>query len=122
MHKIVSAIALVLLLLGNAQAGEWEPREEAIKNLASGYAFMVLCSINGDAQTAPVARLGEAYLSRMTKGAYEKFRDQYQRSLHEKTMYSIASKKWVPFKVAATECGTVDRSVDMYLQRLTNVP
>ena len=120
MWKFATSIIVAGSLFGDALAGDWEPRDVALKNLASGYAFMTLCSVNGHAQTGPVSRLGEAYQLRLTAGAYQKFRDQYQRSLHEKAIYSISKGAWMPFSATESECQTVDRSVDIYLKRLLN--
>jgi len=120
MHKFTHTIVIFFIFVGCAQAGDWAPRDEAIKNFASGYAFVMLCSINSYAKTTPAAQLGNAYKNRMTETSYKKFRDQYQRSIHEKTIYSIALKKWVPFNVTSTDCKTVDRTVEIYLKRLSN--
>ena len=113
------AVLVAVLYFGSAEAGDWVPREEAIKNLASGYAFMTLCSVHGFSDTKAVAVLGEAYKRRMNPFSYEVFRDQYQRSLTEKRIYTIAGKRWIPFKVGRKECNTVDRSVEVYLNRLS---
>ena len=112
-------VLVAALSLGSAEAGDWVPREEALKNLASGYAFMTLCSVHGFADTKAVAMLGEAYKRRMNPSSYEVFRDQYQRSLTKKRIYTIAGKRWIPFKIGRQECNTVDRSAEIYLSRLS---
>lgn len=124
-RRIYFPVALALLAVGlivPATAGDWLPREEAIKNLASSYAFMVLCSTHGHAKIEPVSKLGEAYQSRMAADAYDAFRDQYQSSLTDKKIYSIANKRWVAFQINEQGCETVDRAAEMYLQRLAPAP
>lgn len=120
MHTNPRVVSLILIAVSlSAAAGDWRPRDQAIWNLASGYAFMTQCATQGHIPLELVSRLGSFYQSRMTENAYVKFRDTYQRTLHEMRLYSIAYDRWIPYQLDAEACEGMDKGVQLYILRLS---
>ena len=100
-------------------AGNWQPRPQAIWNLASGYAFLTQCAINGYIEMQHTETLGALYQKTLSTDAYTQWRDVYQKTLHEKRMYSIAKAQWIPYVIDAENCRNGDRIAEMYATRLS---
>lgn len=61
------------------------------------------------------------YEQKLTSEAFAEWGQIFRRTLHEKTLYSIAADKWVPYKINAEECRDIDRATEMLILRL-NTP
>ena len=51
-----------------------------------------------------------------SSATYEKIRDQYQKSLHEKKQYSIAHKRWISFEINKDTC----KDIEKFIPKLIN--
>lgn len=88
--------------------------------MASGYAFLVQCAGRGHADIEPIERLGRLYQEAMTEATYREWRDVYQRTLHEKRMYSIAKDLWLPYTISRDDCRDANRATEFFLRRLSS--
>lgn len=118
--KRLATVLCGIFLTGACLAGDWLPRKQAIWNIASGYAFMTQCAGRGHAPMEAITRLGALYQSALAEPAYVEWRDVFQRTLHEKRMYSIAKDAWLPYTVSVESCKDVGRVAEMYVRRLTS--
>jgi hypothetical protein len=112
---LVTAYALGV---ATAQAGDWSPREKAIWNLGSSYAFMAQCAGRGHVSMDPIVRLGVLYERAMSAESYTAWRTVYQRAIHERRIYTIAGDRWLPYSVDAQQCKDADTIAEMMNKRL----
>jgi len=118
MKSVKPIVTIALLCISTlAPAGTWAPRPQAIWNFASGHAFMTQCAVRGHARMEPIAELGALYKQMLTDETYEDWRKVYQRSVHEKRMYSIAKDQWMPYTINAQDCKDTDRLAEMFILR-----
>lgn len=120
MQYIRRAIIVLVSMPLLAIAGDWKPRQQAIWNLASGYAFLTQCAISGHIEMQQTERLGVLYQKTLSNDAYAQWRDVYQKTLHEKRIYSIAKAEWLPYVIDGESCRNGDRIAEMYATRLSS--
>jgi hypothetical protein len=93
---------ILIALCANANGQEFS--DGAIKNFGSGAAALMQCEVEG---YIPVGTVSE-YLKAIQKNSPELsgklIKQQFQKSLHEKKMYSIANDKWIVFKANKKDC------------------
>jgi hypothetical protein len=103
-HLIYCFFIFVIATISSGKINAQEFSSGAIKNFGSGAAAIAQCEIEG---YMPVGTASE-YLKAIQKNSPEisgkLIKQQYQKSLHEKKLYSIASEKWIDFKANKNDC------------------
>lgn len=56
--------------------------------------------------------------TRLTAQTWGEVKAQYQRSLHEKKQYTIASDRWIPFNVNSSNCRDLEKAFPLVLAAL----
>jgi hypothetical protein len=86
-------------------------RDEAIKNLGSSAAYMALCEKENFAVQPQTSKLMIAVMKAVSTQTYDAVREQYQKSLHEKKLYSIAKDKWYAMRISKTDCADIEKVI-----------
>jgi hypothetical protein len=117
---MIKRLALIVLYTFStfAFSGTWTPDLPTIVNLASTFSWATKCSARGFADSKKTIDLGNKLQAEMSQKSYQAFNKAYQNSLHKNAIYSVANKKWLPYKLTKQDCKTADSVVNMFLLRL----
>lgn len=113
--RLLQLAAIVLWLPTAATAGGHVLRVEAIQNGGSWLALAAVCSSHGYVDPKTVARLSVTYQRYLSDDSWRRLRDQYQLSLHDHRVYSIAKKAWFPFHADAKDCKNIDNAAQLLI-------
>lgn len=98
------SVIFIIATITSSKISAQEFSSDAIKNIGSGAAAIAQCEIEG---YMPVGTASE-YLKAIQKNSSEisgnLIKKQYQISLHEKKLYSIAKQQWSEFKANKKDC------------------
>ena len=113
MNRALSYVAINIACYScsAAFAGTTTISDAGAKNIGSSLAYIAIC----EKETfVPVGTLGDL-MSVLTKGftanAWQKIKNQYQQSLHEKTQFSIAKARWISFRINAENYRDLEKVV-----------
>jgi F0F1-type ATP synthase beta subunit len=120
-YKNIRLAPILLTLLSSPPSYSQELREEAIKNIGSSIAYLALCEKEKLMTETYVSKLTLSTQKNLGKNTYERIRDQYQKSLHEKKQYSISADKWIPMKVNKTNCEDLEKSAPILLNHINEI-
>jgi hypothetical protein len=98
-----------------------ELRDQAVKNIGSSVAYLALCEKEKLINENFTSRIMLATQKNLGKLTYEKIRDQYQNSLHEKKQYSISTDKWVPMKINKVNCKDLEDAAPVLLNHINEI-
>jgi ribosomal protein L28 len=113
MNRALSSIAIsiVCFTCGTALAGVTAITDAGAKNFGSFLAHIAICERES---FIPVGTLGDLMSTSkkgLTEGAWEKTKSQFQQSLHDKKLYSIARDQWLPFRINAKDCRSIEKAI-----------
>ena len=77
------------------------------KNMGSVFAYVYYCEKDGFLPVGTTPELLFTARDSFTIQAYEMVKKQYQESLHEKKLFSIAKDAWFSFEIDSTACSEV---------------
>jgi hypothetical protein len=104
-NSITSAnlfVSFTFLAASNANSQEFSDAE--IRNIGSGAAVIMLCEKEGYIPTGSSSEYLKAIKRNVPKLSGELIIKQYQNSLHDKKLYSIAKDKWIPITPNKKDC------------------
>ena len=103
-YYVAARAIFIIATLSTSKINAQEFSNEAIKNFGAGAAAIAQCEVEG---YMPVGTASE-YLKAIQKNSPEKsgklIKQQFQKSVHEKKIYSISKDKWIDFKANRDDC------------------
>ncbi len=117
MKKTFFIVLITLPFHSNAQ----ELRIQAIQNMGSSVAYIALCEKEKLMTENFTSKIMIAAQKNLGQNTYEKIRDQYQKSLHEKKQYSIAGDKWISMKVSKKNCLDLESGAPLLINHLNEL-
>ena len=101
---LAASLSLFAAILLATQANAQEFSDGAIKNFGSGAAGIAHCEVEGYIPVGTTSEYLKAILNNSPKLSGELIKKQYQNSLHDKKLYSIARDKWIKFTPNKSDC------------------
>ena len=120
-YKNFRSALILLTLLSSSLSHSQELRDQAVKNIGSSVAYLALCEKEKLTNENFTSRIMLATQKNLGKLTYEKIRDQYQNSLHEKKQYSISTDKWVPMKINKVNCKDLEDAAPVLLNHINEI-
>ena len=117
----VKKVVFVSCFLISSSTYSQELREQAVKNIGSSVAYISLCEKEKLMTTFYTSRIMLATQKNLGKLTYEKIRDQYQISLHEKKQYSISTDKWISMKINKVNCKDLEDAAPVLLNHINEI-
>lgn len=105
------AISIVCFTCCTAFAGTTTITDAGAKNFGSFLAHIAICEIESFVPVGTLGDLMSASMKGFTEDAWVKTKSQYQQSLHEKKLYSIAKDQWLPFRINAKNCRSIEKVI-----------
>lgn len=119
--RLLKLILFILLYPYQNFAHAQEFRPEAIMNLGSSIAHLALCEIERFSKKQSASELIIATHSILSRDSYNKVRDQIQKSMHEKKIYSIHYDKWIPMQINKENCLDLEKSAPLLINHFKNI-
>jgi hypothetical protein len=99
-----------VLVWNRPAAAQVQMREQGVKNIGSGLGFVLLCDREGLIEPGLGIKYITALKNKATKEDFARLVEQYQKTIHEKKLYSIAKDQWISFKINKADCLDVEKS------------
>jgi hypothetical protein len=115
--KTIFIALITTSFLSNAQ----ELRVQAIQNIGSSVAYLALCEKEKLTSESFASKIILSAQKNLGQKTYEKIRDQYQKSLHEKKQYSIAGDKWISMKVNKENCMDLESGAPVLVNHFNEI-
>ncbi|MFZ3040690.1 MAG: hypothetical protein WA108_02695 [Thiobacillus sp.] len=113
MNRTLSSIAITIVCLtyGTAFAGTTIITDAGAKNFGSLLAYIAICERESFVPVGTLGDLMSVSMKGFTEDAWVKTKSQYQQSLHDKRLYSIAKDQWIPFRINAKDCHSIEKII-----------
>lgn len=113
MNRVLLLIttSIMCFTCGTAFAGTTTITDAGAKNFGSFLAYIAICERES---FIPVGTLGDLMSTSkkgFTEGAWTKTKSQFQQSLHDKKLYSIAKDQWLQFRINAEDCRSIEKVI-----------
>ncbi len=118
---LIKSIPAILVLLSLNSAHSQDLRSEAIMNIGSSISYIAWCEIEKFSSNKYASQLIISAHSILSRDSYNKLRDQVQRSMHEKMIYSKHYDKWIPMKVDKESCGEIEKVAPFIIDHFKNI-
>lgn len=113
-----SARFLIAFVSFSAIAGEVTLTPAGVRNVGSSAAYAATCAKEGMLNVDVFAEFMHALQTRLVERHWLELKTQYQRSLHEKKQYTIASDRWLPFNISPESCSDLQKGIPIVLAAL----
>lgn len=106
-------VAFIACLPGLVIAGTATITDAGARNVGSSAAYVASCEKEGFIRSGTLADFLAALKSGLLPAHWEKVKNQYQLSLHDKRQYSIAKDKWMPFRLNGENCEDLAKALPL---------
>jgi len=105
-------VATVAMLAAPATvAGTSGITDAGVKNLGSTLAFTYHCEVKKFIAVGTFGEFMALVQKSFTAESWINIKNQYQKSVHEKEMYSIVKDRWLPFDISAKSCSEIESTI-----------
>lgn len=113
MNRTISSIAISIMCLtyGTAFAGTTTITDAGAKNFGSFLAYIAICERESFVPVGTLGDLMSVSMKGFAEDAWVNTKSQYQQSLHDKKLYSIAKDQWIAFRINAKACHNIEKII-----------
>lgn len=113
MNRALSSIMISIMCFtfSNAFAGTTTITDAGAKNFGSFLAHIAICERESFITVGTLGDLMSTSKKGFTEDAWVKTKSQFQQSLHDKKLYSIAKDQWLPFRINAKDCRSIEKVI-----------